>query len=112
VVVAEKNLETDLIQYILQLGTDPKAKYDDGQTPFYVIAGRRVAYRDGNLPIFRALVHAAGSHLDTAEMNGNTVLNLLKTNLPRFKREVDGVDVEVDAYFSSLINAVLPLTCC
>ncbi|EFX68904.1 hypothetical protein DAPPUDRAFT_114174 [Daphnia pulex] len=111
VVVAEKNLETDLIQYILQLGTDPKVKDDDGQTPFYVMAGRRVAYRDGNSPIFRALVHAAGSHLDTAKMNGDTVLNL-KRNLAGFRGSADGVDVEVDAYFSSLLNAVLPLTCC
>ncbi|EFX68899.1 hypothetical protein DAPPUDRAFT_114167 [Daphnia pulex] len=99
-------------EYILQLGTDPKAKDDDVQIPFYVMAGRRVAYRDGNSPIFRALVHAAGSHLDTAEMNGDTVLNLLKRNLAGFRGSADGVDVEVDAYFSSLLNAVLPLTCC
>jgi hypothetical protein len=112
VVVAEKNLETDLIQYILQLGADPKAKDDDGQTPFHVMAGRRVAYRDGNWPIFRALVHAAGSHLDTAKMNRDTVLNLLKTNLAGFRGSADGVDVEVDAYFSSLLNAVSSLTCC
>jgi hypothetical protein len=62
------------------------------------------------LPILRALVDA-GTHLYNAEWNGDTVLNLLKRNLERFRGR-DGVKVEANDYFSSLINAVLPLTFC
>ncbi len=53
----------------------------------------------------------AGTHLYNAEWNGDTVLNLLKRNLERFRGR-DGVKVEANDSFSSLINAVLPLTFC
>lgn len=59
-------LDLNVIQRFLQLGANPNAKDDNSQTQLYVMAERRVAYSDENLPIFRDLVRA-GTHLDNAE---------------------------------------------
>ncbi|EFX71167.1 hypothetical protein DAPPUDRAFT_327440 [Daphnia pulex] len=109
VAVAEENLKTELIQFILQLGADPNEINEYGQTPLHILSGRKVAYLDKNIPIFKALLEA-GTHRDTSEDNGDTVLDILKRNLERFRGSVD-VEVEAEAYLSCLINAVLPLTC-
>ena len=95
-----------LIKLILKLGTDPNAIDEMGRTPLHILAGMKKHHLNKYLPFFQTLVNA-GSYLDVAKNNDETVRSVLKKTMMRYTQKGE----MVDPYFESLIDSVLPLTC-
>jgi hypothetical protein len=94
------------IKLTIKLGADPNAIDEKGRTPLHILAGIERIDSDEYMPVFQAIV-AAGAHLDMAEDNGDTVLDIVKRNGKIYKDK----GVAAEAYFSSLINTVFKLSC-
>ena len=95
-----------LIKLILKLGTDPNAIDEMGRTPLHILAGMKKHHLNKYLPFFQTLVNA-GSYLDVAKNNDETVRSVLKKTMMRYTQKGE----MVDPYFESLIDSALPLTC-
>jgi hypothetical protein len=96
------------IKLILQLGADPNAIDEMGRTPLHILAGMKKKHHlKDYLALFQTLVNA-GTYLDLAADNGETVISILKKKLIRKNR--DSMKPS-HRYFDSLINDVFPLTC-
>ena len=94
------------IELILKLGADPNALDEDGLTALHLLADKKeLLLLHKYVDVFQALVNA-GTHLDTAADNGETVLSLLKKNVMRSKQMVI-----IHPYYESLLNTVFPLSC-
>ena len=91
------------IKLILKLGADPDSTNKFGETALHIVAGideDEFPSMDKYLPVFQTLVNA-GSHLDMARDDGQTVLSIVKKNDL----------ISTHPYFESLLNTVLPLSC-
>lgn len=106
VACAALNVQTNVVQLLLQAGTDPNVADLDGNTPLHLLT--RTNYgRYLNTDVIK-LVIDAGGHLDLINKNGTTVLDLLKFRQRHLVVQKIGPNPEI----RSLINNVLPLTCC
>ncbi len=100
------------IELILKLGADPNAIDEKGRTPLQILSEKDDGFYMPNcVSIFRALVDA-GTHLDIAADDGETVHSLLKKTFGpyrdhRFRQPY----FESHPYYESLINTVPPLSC-
>jgi hypothetical protein len=72
------NVET--VKLIFELGADPNAIYQNGRTPLHLLAGIDDINWELNVSMFKTLVDA-GTHLDMAADDGETVLDVLKRNV-------------------------------
>jgi hypothetical protein len=99
------------IELILKLGADPNAIDEKGRTPLQILSEKdcgfflRICYLRGCVKIFRALVDA-GTHLDIAADNGETVLSLLKKTFGKYRGHRFR-----HPYYESLISTVSSLSC-
>ena len=105
-ILSEDDFHLTTIELILKLGADPNAVDEDGLTALHLLADKKeLLLLHKYVDVFQALVNA-GTHLDTAADNGETVLSLLKKNVMRFKQVVF-----IHPYYESLLNTVFPLSC-
>ncbi len=95
-----------MVKHLLKLGASPNAINKKGQTPLHILAGIEEIHSDENVALFQALVDA-GTHLDIAADDGDTVLDILK----RKRTMYEDRGVAAGAYFSSKINTIFPLSC-
>jgi hypothetical protein len=70
------------------------------------LAQSKEIHLDENVALFQALVNA-GTHLDMATDEGNTILSVLKKNLMRPNQR----SLIVPPYYESVLNTVFPLKC-
>ncbi len=70
------------------------------------MARSKEIHLDENVALFQALVDA-GTHLDMATDNDDTVLSILKKNLMRPNES----NLIVPPYYESVLNTVFPLSC-
>jgi hypothetical protein len=94
------------IQLFLKLGADPDAVNEYGKTPLLLLAEKWDPFSsqlEWYMLIFQSFIDA-GSHLDTARPDGETVLTILRDRLMKN-------DEGIHPYFDSIINSVLPLSC-
>jgi hypothetical protein len=101
-----KHLYLDTLKQILQLGADPNAIDEKGRSPLHILADKQTYCMDEYEPMFQILLDA-GSHLDMATDDGDTVVSIMKTNAIECQR----LGLVVHPYYKSLINTVFPLTC-
>jgi hypothetical protein len=88
-----------IIQLILELGADPNAIDEKGQTPLHILAKQLFVIQEEYVSVFQTLVDS-GIHLDDAADNGDTVLSILKESSKPFH-----------PYLENLVKTVLPLKC-
>jgi hypothetical protein len=104
--LSDEKFHPTTIELILKLGADPNAVDEDGLTALHLLADKgELLLLPVYVDVFQALVNA-GTHLDTAADNGETVLSLLKKNVMRFKQVVF-----IHPYYESLLNTPFPLSC-
>jgi hypothetical protein len=72
------NVET--VKLIFELVADPNAIYQNGRTPLHLLAGIDDINWELNVSMFKTLVDA-GTHLDMAADDSETVLDVLKRNV-------------------------------
>ena len=102
---------TNTIKLILKLGADPNAVDMYGHTPLHLLTEQEKCNLIKKSPIYQVLMDA-GSHLDIARKNGDTVPSMLKEYVkfyrPSYYRRSYLI---VHPFFESLMNAIFPLSC-
>ncbi len=98
--------ELKRVKLILILGGDPNAIDQNGRTPLHILAGVEDIHWSKNVSIFQTPVDA-GTHLDMAADNGDTVISVLKRNLVR----VNESGFTVNPYYNMVSGTVFPLCC-
>ena len=94
----------DVIQLLLELGADPNATDEEGHTSLHLLVKNHSEHVNTNAV---RLLMDFGGHLDQANKFGTTVLERLKYRMRHLLRM--GV---YDPNLKSLINNMLPLSCC
>jgi hypothetical protein len=101
-----ENLRTT-IKHLIKLGAGPNAIDEKGRTSLHIFAEKEKNHLDENVALFQALVDA-GTHLDMAADNGETVLSILKKNC----MQSDESSLIVHQYYESLLSTdVFSLSC-
>jgi hypothetical protein len=97
-------IPNDVIQLLLELGADPNATDEDGNTALHLLAKNQWTHFDTNAA---RILMDFGGHLDHANKFGTTVTERLKYRMRCLIRQGS-----FDASLQALINRVLPLSCC
>jgi hypothetical protein len=82
-IIANPGAVLKLVRLVLKLGADPNAIDECGLAPLHRLAAMNECLPDV-LPVFQALVDAGG-HLDMANYDGDTVLDIVRQALQAVK---------------------------
>jgi hypothetical protein len=108
-IIANPGAVLKLVRLVLKLGADPNAIDECGLAPLHRLAAMKECLPDV-LPVFQALVDAGG-HLDMANFDGDTVLDVVKQSLQHIKDSSEVEDYSPPPYYASLLKKVFPLSC-